>query len=369
LRYAPGILLAVATAGCPSSGTVTPPDASSDGPYVFEGDAGAPQPDHWAPCSDTAHCISGSAMLAGIFGKDRQDCVLTGWCKSWQVDLFDSYPGGSGHPIAPPVLVAQDDSWAFDGVALEGGASSGYFVQASAVFATDAGPTVVSTVVGPLALGATGVNITLSPVQAAAYEARGVEAGMALDWVLARLYDPSSGAPITSGAQVSVDVAVDGGSTALTPTVIAPGTLPVYYAAFASPPPAQGTYTVTASHPAFGDASVVVQLVADPPTFDGTITSAAAGAGGALTVTWTPEPQAGYEVVEVFPERPDGGLVATPAYLSPAPLPPGQTSQPTGPLEAGTYLVNVAYTKANCPADAGGCVQAAAVAATTTTVP
>jgi hypothetical protein len=190
---------------------------------------------------------------------------------------------------------------------------------------------------------------------------------MALDWVIARLFDPVSGAEITSGATVTLSNG--DASTPLAPTLLAPDPTPVWFAALAQP--AQPTYTVTAQHPAFVgfDGGIVLQLVADPPAFDGTITSAEAGANGAVNVVWSAEPQAGYEMVEVYPETADGGVVGTTVFASPSPDPPGQTSETTGPLEAGTYLVNVAYTRANCPSYAGGCVQAAAVAATRTTVP
>jgi hypothetical protein len=363
-RFALGILLSLTTAGCPSSGTVAP----GTNVLLRGGDSGGllKQPSTYPDCSDPAHCLSGTAVLA--FGDAGLRCP-SGQCTTWQADLFDSYPAGSGQPIANPVLIAQDGTWVFDGVGVEAGISSGYYVQLTAVFGADAGSVVASTVVGPLTLPTIDAGITLSPVQAAAYESRGVDAGQALDWVLARLYDPKTGAPIASDAQVSVNAGMDGGATDLAPTVLSPGTAPVYYVAFAQPPAAQGAYTITASHPAYGDAGIVLHLVADPPTFDGTITSADAGADGAVTVRWTAEPQASYEVVSLFAEDSEGGLATTAAYSSQAPLLNGQTSVTTGPLHPGTYLVNVAYTKANCPLGAGGCVQAAAVAAATTTVP
>ncbi len=140
-----------------------------------------------------------------------------------------------------------------------------------------------------------------------------------------------------------------------------------YYAAFSQPPAAQPTYTVTASHPAFGDAGLSVGLVADTPSFDGTITSPDGGAAPSpVTVSWTAQPQADFELVELYAAQ-DGGSASAPAFVSPQPNAADETSESVG-VDGGTYLVNVAYTKANCPADAGGCVQAAAVAATTVTV-
>jgi hypothetical protein len=110
-------------------------------------------------------------------------------------------------------------------------------------------------------------------------------------------------------------------------------------------------------------------LVADPQTFDGTLSSVDAGANGIVNVVWAPGPEGDYETLELYPETPDGGVIPTPVYMVASPGSLTETSGVTFPLEAGAYVVNVAYTHANCPADAGGCVQAAAVAAITTNVP
>jgi hypothetical protein len=363
VKYAPGALLLLATAGCPTSGTVPLPDASADDAslgIVTEGDGGsAQQPLTTPPCADMAHCISGTAALDPSF-LPGSGC-LSPQCDAWQVDLFAQYPAAGVQPIAPPALVAASDgSWAFDGVGADGGPQGGYYVKATARFVFAAGKSVVSSVVGPLTLPATSLSLTVGPLQAVAYEARRSGGSMFLDWALAHLYDPSTGEEITSDASVTISGAADGGTLALQPTTV--GSSTYYYAAFAQPPPAQPTYTITASHPAFGDAGVAVVIVAAPPSFDGTITSIDAGSSG-ITVAWTPEPQASYEIVDLYAATADGGWNATPAYQSPTLDPPSRTSETTPPLEAGTYLVNVAYTVANCSADAGGCVQASTVAA------
>jgi hypothetical protein len=327
------------------------------------------QPDGSVPCSDAAHCIKGTAVLGAAFGAlcpgmPSAHCCPSSTCTGFGVYLFDRYPASAAPPIAE-ALVAKDDTFTFDGLGAEGGVSSGYYVQATAALGFDGGSSTIATLVGPIALPQTeALAITVLPAHAYAYESRAADAGMTLDWVIARLFDPASGAEITSGATVTLSNG--DASTPLAPTVLAPDPTPVWFAALAQP--AQPTYTVTAQHPAF-DGGIVLQLVADPPAFDGTITSADAGANGALHVVWSPEPQAGYETVTVYPETADGGIVGTAVFASPTPDPAGQTSETTGPLEAGTYVVNVAYTRANCPSSAGGCVQAATVAATTTTVP
>ncbi|MGH7440782.1 MAG: hypothetical protein ACRENE_34255 [Polyangiaceae bacterium] len=372
MRYALGVAMALAAAGCSSSGGADSADASIadgalDGPhYVF-------QPDGAAQCSDEAHCIWGTAVLGEAFGamcpgKPSAHCCPSSTCPSWQVFLFDQYPyaGSTVQPIAQ-TLVAQDDTWSFDGVGADGGASSTYYVQAAADFVFDGGTSGIASQVGPITLPlAAPVAVTVLPGHAEAYESRGADAGMALDWVIARIFDPRSGVEITSGAKV--EVLVGDASTPLTPTVLAPDPTPVWYAAFAPPVAARPTYTVTASHPAF-DGGLVLPLVADPPSFDGTIASVDAGANGIVNVVWAPGPPGEYETLELYPETPDGGVVTTPVYMVSSPGSLTATSGVTSPLAAGAYLVNVAYTRANCPADAGGCVQAATVAARTTAVP
>jgi hypothetical protein len=120
-----------------------------------------------------------------------------------------------------------------------------------------------------------------------------------------------------------------------------------------------------------GSAPVTYQLVSDPPGFDGTANATVVGAG-VVNVSWTPEPQADYELVELFRAE-DGGYASTPTYATPTPVSPEVTSLTIGGdgggVPAGSYLVNVAYAKANCASDAGGCVLAQTVATQQVTVP
>ena len=362
MRFVLGSLLLLSTAGCPSSGTVAPPDATAGdgGPSGFDTDAAGKAFQPQTSACEGGVCVSGTAALDPLF---VPRCVSP-WqvCMTWQVALFSVYPAGSQPPLASE-LVAMDGTWAFGG--LDAAAlGSHYYVQAVALFDTDAGPSTATAVAGPFGTPASGVSLVVRPLQVTAYESRLAGGTMQLDWVLVRLFDPATGSPITSGAQVAITVG--GATTQLVPTSGASGS--VYYVAFAQPPAAQGTYTVTASHPAFGHAPLSAQLVADPPTFDGAITSLDGGAQKApLTVSWTAQAQADYEIVELYSAQ-DGGWATPPVFTSPAPNPPDRTSEMTGPLEAGTYLVNVAYAKASCPADAGGCVQSNSVAAGTVTV-
>jgi hypothetical protein len=185
---------------------------------------------------------------------------------------------------------------------------------------------------------------------------------MHLDWVLASLLDPATGAPITD-ASVSVGV----GDASVTMPALDGGTLaPAYFVQFGSPPQAQPTYVVTANSAAFDAGSISATLVASIDTIDAAPPVVDAGNAG-LTVSWQEDPQADYEVVDLFAAMGDAGWVSTPVFTSPAGLPPDQTSEQVPALDAGSYLVNVSYTKANCVPDAG-CVQAATVAATTVTI-
>ena len=151
VKYTASVLLLFATTGCPSSGTVAPSDASladdSNPGLITEGDGGsAVQPATTLDCADSGGCISGTAALDPAF---NVGCVSP-QCTTWQVDLFDTYPAGNVRPVGNPHLIAVDGTWSFDGVGADGGAASGYYVQATAQFVFDGGKSVVSSVVGPL---------------------------------------------------------------------------------------------------------------------------------------------------------------------------------------------------------------------------
>jgi hypothetical protein len=321
---------------------------------------GGTQPDAAATCVDPNHCIRGTARLNGF-----KIACISAQCRGWRVQLYGTYPASGVQPIAPPQLVAMDGTWTFDALGTGGGAANGYYVRAEALFTDVEGgsPSVVTGLVGPVSVPASDVAIDVGPLQATAYEARPADGPMMLDWVAAHLYDPS-GVPITTGANVSVTV----GSTPVELPLTTLDSVPAYYAGLSPSLPAQSTYTVTATHPAFGDAGVSVVLVADPPPIDGGVASAYAD-GGAVAVSWTPQPLADFEVIELFAQQADGGWAFDPSFTSSGPLGPAQTSETTPALDAGTYLVNVAYAGANCPAGAGGCVQANVVATTTVVVP
>jgi hypothetical protein len=134
-----------------------------------------------------------------------------------------------------------------------------------------------------------------------------------------------------------------------------------YYVEFPTPVPAAATYQVTVSHPSFGAAPVTFNLTADPPMFDATLTMPMAGAtvpvNAAIPVAWPAQPSVDYELIELFFQM--SNTVYMSVYASPTPDGPDVTMDtiPAAPVNAvGTYLVNVAFAKASCPATADGCV-------------
>jgi hypothetical protein len=149
-------------------------------------------------------------------------------------------------------------------------------------------------------------------------------------------------------------------------------TLSAYVADFTTlkpPPPAQPTYAITTTLNGSGQA-MMWNLVADPPAFTpGMIMppdGATVAAGQDLLFTWPLQPEADYETLELFV----GGSLAL-AYASPAPnatdvnherVPGANLATP------GTYLVNLAFVKANCPPSAAGCVYSSTVKAEQITV-
>jgi hypothetical protein len=318
-------------------------------------------------------CLSGTMTLDPWFS--------TKWVVGRRIALYSLFPTG-GVPAAALQLVAHDTTWAFsavDGADAGAGLSpwSHYYVQAGVTFRVgDAGPLhVANAIVGPLTVPSSGAPIAIQvrPVQLELLESRGPGGSLAVDYALAHVFDPATGDEV-SGAAVSL--AVGGSSTTLSWTPALPGGAGAgYLATFSSPPAAQPTYKVTTTYPAGVDAGEYT-LVADPPAFDGTVTAMSSSAGAPVNVSWSAEPQADYEVVEIYRSEADGGIAPTPAYISSLPDSPDATSETIGGgvLAAGSYLVNVAYAKANCPASvadasAAGCVIAESVAGQNLTVP
>jgi hypothetical protein len=162
--------------------------------------------------------------------------------------------------------------------------------------------------------------------------------------------------------------------------------------------PASGAYTVTfttmprpAAQPSYqitsstSGSTTTWNLVTDAPTFTGTISEPPPGAilpaGKGMCVSFSPQP-ADYVVVELFRAEDAGAWLSV--YRSSPPKPsdvaaaagscadagaaanvetiPGMLRDGGMSTPAGSYLLNVSFTKANCPTTADGCVHSSTVA-------
>jgi hypothetical protein len=316
-----------------------------------------------------------------------------------EVNLYRVFPSGLQVPVASQ-LVAHDGTWAFSGLDTidvgdagapdQGGAVwSHYYVALGVGFGRAADgqvPPRASVIAGPLSVPSSGdsgasIDLSVKPVSVQVAESFAGGSTM-LDWASARVLDPATGKEIMGGdGGVSVAVAIGDASVPMPWTSGIPS--PSYYVAFAGSQPAQLDYTVTTTWaPSFDAGPTTSLLSAAPPDFTGMVTSPSADASvvanGSLDVAWTAEPRADYEILEVFKRlAADGGPASWGlTYASPVPESPDSTrvhiggdgdAAPDGgsPIAgAGTYLLDVFYTKANCPPSKDGCVYASSVADT-----
>ncbi|HEY4013377.1 MAG TPA: hypothetical protein VGM06_08570 [Polyangiaceae bacterium] len=316
------------------AGSLVPPDG---GFVVFD----APPPSA-AACDDATTCLSGVAV-PGVFVDQPVELRAT---------LYQGFPVNVGSGIASQ-KVALDTTWAFDG--LEAGTH--YFVQfdpgylSTMTSAEEAGlPTVTGPWVVPSEAGA-GISVRANPAAITVFEQGAVGGAMHLDAVLARVDEPLPGAS-------SVSVGVGDASVPLAFDTAQLG----YLHQFASPPDAQPTYTIVSSAP---DASVSVAwtLASSPPTTAGTITAPALGAtvpaNQDLPVIWTAGAEADYVSVTLFASV-DGGY--TQVFSAPSvSIDTTIVSIPAAQIPAGSYLLNVGFVRAYCPAERDGCVHSSRV--------
>ena len=354
--FFPGpVILASLCAACGGSTRAAPTDAgtTSDVAMAVALDAGCD--------GGGTGALTGTLDLAQPFVD-----AMTQWASA-QVNLFSVFPSGTQAPKYTVALDAQTHEWAFG--CLDPGAH--YYVQGVAHFNVSPNGASIPVVVGPLTVPSSDkIALQIQPVQIEVLESRGAGTAMAVNWASVQVHDPGSGAAVM-GATVTIDTGT--GTPLPIPPAVDPNGVRAYYTAFLTKPPAQSTYTV---HVTAADAGAPIssswQVAADVPNFDGMITSPATGAALSattpLTVTWAVEPQADFDQLTLF-FSPEGGSYQS-TYTSPAPDPPdgplaGSETIPamyfasSGP---GDYLLNIAYTKANCPATSAGCVLAQAVA-------
>jgi hypothetical protein len=135
--------------------------------------------------------------------------------------------------------------------------------------------------------------------------------------------------------------------------------------------PGGTSFTITTSYPELGASPVTWNLVGEPATFGGAITSPAAGtvpAGKPLAVTWQAQPMASYSQTELFEQQ---GSSFVQVYVSPTVNAPDVTTEtiPASALaKSGMYLLNEDYANATCPPTADGCVYNLSTAAVNLTV-
>lgn len=282
--------------------------------------------------------------------------------------LYRVFPFGTEEPLGTQ-LVDDAGTWTFGGSPDAGSDAAldpwaHYYVQMEADFKVGDAGSAVAAVKGPLSVPSSGgpIAVEVPPVQLNVLESRVPGGAMQLQWVLAHVFDPTTGAEIKGGAMVSVNA---GGTPQSIPWSGPDGGVDAYFFQFAAPPPAQPSYTVTVA-PQVGQPQTFL-LVADAPAFDGAIVAPDGGAvvqaGKPLRIAWAAEPQADYEVVQIFQSS---GLASV--YVSAVPDPPDQTEETVTPgPDAGSYLLNVSYSKTNCALTADGCVQANTVSAETFT--
>jgi hypothetical protein len=284
------------------------------------------------------------------------------------VSVYPTFPQGTATPLQTE-MIATDDTWAFDGLP----AGAHYYVVVVDDFAVQGGTgSAIPAIVGPLGVpagakdagGAPAVHV--EPVQLALLESKVAGGSWQAQWASAHVFDPSRASELEGTS--TVDVVIGGTAIPLPWQGPDAGMAPSsYFAQFSPAPAAQPTYSVITADPALGKVPVPWTLVANPPSFDGTIVSPADGstlpAHMDLTVTWMPQPTADYELTELFRREDGGGW--TNVYTSPQPNAPAGPSDkiPGAKLTPGQYLLNVDLATASCPATADGCVFASSIGA------
>ena len=340
--------LALATlAACSSNSIAVPGDGGTGVPDVGSGVAsGLAPPLPTATCTGTStDCLSGTVVATGF----------TAAPAGTMVSLFRVYPYGNVAPVQEMAL-ALDGTFAFSNLA----AWDHYYVQAETVFqATDGGTfNPVTALVGPQAVPQTGgaIAIRVKPVFLEVLQEKPAGGDTTVSWASAHVYDPATGLD-RGDATVSFSV---GGASYPLPYTKNPSGGQSYFAYLPTGVAGATAFTFTTEDTAAAMPTKTWNLVGAPAAFDGAVTTPAANAtvphGAALPVTWQAVTGASYEIVELFFGT---GASQTATYVSPTADAPDVTTE-TIPATAlampGTYLLNVLYAAATCPATADGCV-------------
>jgi hypothetical protein len=334
-------------------GVVVPPDGGNPVTASCAGVVTQPTPPTNACTGDPAACLSGSAGTRGFATSPRHRCA----------SVYRTFPQGTAQPVQTQI-VAADDTWAFSGLPAWGH----YYVLVVDDFSLPGAGASVAAIVGPesvpaaLADGGASLQVQIKPVQLAALETKTAGGSWQVQWASAHVFDPASGAELKGSSQVAVVV---GGQPTPMPWGPDPSGGSSYFVQFAQPPAAQASYAITTSDPALGSTPLTWTLLADPPSFDGAIAKPSDGAvvpaNTPLTLSWSAQPAADFVLTELFAKTDAGAW--TLAYTSPQPNDSSVTSEtiPASDLPPGTYLLNLAFSRANCPASADGCVFANAI--------
>jgi len=303
---------------------------------------------------DATLCLSGTVASA----------VFAPGFSHAKVSLYRVFPYGNVTTLSDQP-VAADGTFAFSNLP----AWSHYYVQAEGLFGGDQNG--VAAVVGPVQVPVTTstVAIQIKPVFLEILQQGPTGGATSLAWPSAHLYDPGTGAELTGGS-VSLNAGSQNWPMPYTGNLAGSKS---YFVQVPQGTPGGTAFTISTYEMALGPMPKTWNLVGEPPTFTGTVTSPVAGAtlpvNQPLTVAWSAQPASSYTVVELFHVM--SPTAQTQTYISPAADAPDVTSEtiPASALAtAGMYLLNVAYSKATCPTTADGCVYNNATVALNITV-